>query len=938
MKNLLLLSLFCWFTMTNSQAQDVLAFPESNLKPLGNVPLNVCMQQTSAMMEELAGKGVEHVAELQKRAEQLTYQGNHAIAAEVFEQLLTINQEEYGKEDIRYVHALVDLARVYVLLIRYTEAVGMYEEALTTLENIKGKSSMDYLTILNEKLLTYTRVQDFEQAANLAEEGLETLQKMGERNPLYSGIFLNNLGVCYKSMKVYSKGVEYYQKAFEKVQKHPRYAISVAANLAEALVYVGKKKEGEALLNKYYAIAKGEITGKDLTYARVWMQYGVAYMTIGDFEKAEEVLERAFVTNSLSLTTVEDIPNEADDLMFDNHFLATCGQAGLMMYSVELYKQMYEATGDVAHLQRGYKVVQAMSKYGENLMNSYLSEENKLILFRLGAAVLFDRCLFYAYELHQATGDDRYLRDAFFWSERSKSTLLTNALRSKQNQSYLNLPEELKAQQKAYKKTLGTLNKQKIEATTEEEKARVTQELNELKIKIDGFKKEIQEQYPSYYKHRYDEQLSDLAVVQDHLNSDQVLLEYFLGIEDEHNYAFVVSKRTVKFLQLDVAKEELEEQTKQLRKSLSDYEFLSNQPNESKEQYKQSATYFYNKIIEPLLTDAMKGKHLIVVPDGSLGHLPFEVFLTAEAQQADDYAKLPYLLKDYSISYSYSATIYQAQTASYVQEPIEQKGVLAFAAEYSSPVTSTTLRSRRGEDIANIRKGLQPLPGAEKEVELMSEHLYGEFFKGLDANEQNFKSTAKDYEIIHLAMHGVLDPRSPILSSLVFSEDSSTQEDNFLRAFEIAQLDLKADLVVLSACETGYGKFLQGEGIMSLAHSFAYAGASSVLMSLWQVNDYSTGVIMKNYYINIGKGLTKDRALQEAKLQYLDETDSPIALHPAFWAAFVQQGDISPLDLVCKTGLRFSQMRTIGGILLLILFIGGFAWWMTQKRKKVKGA
>ena len=213
--------------------------------------------------------------------------------------------------------------------------------------------------------------------------------------------------------------------------------------------------------------------------------------------------------------------------------------------------------------------------------------------------------------------------------------------------------------------------------------------------------------------------------------------------------------------------------------------------------------------------------------------------------------------------------------------------------------------------------------------------MYGVFFNGTFANEQAFKETAKDYGIIHLAMHGVLDNRSPILSSLVFSEDTTVTEDNFLRAYEIAQLDLNADLVVLSACETGYGQFQQGEGIMSLAHSFTYAGASSVLMSLWQVNDFSTGVIMKGFYTNMAKGMPKDKALQKAKLMYLQEATTDLTQHPAFWAAFVQQGNNEPLKLVAKSGLTFQQIGCISFVLILA-FVAGIWRWSSVRRLRKK--
>ena len=290
------------------------------------------------------------------------------------------------------------------------------------------------------------------------------------------------------------------------------------------------------------------------------------------------------------------------------------------------------------------------------------------------------------------------------------------------------------------------------------------------------------------------------------------------------------------------------------------------------------------------------------------------------------YGDYPYLLQRHPISYSYSATVLLNQIQRQDRREVPEKGVLAFAASYPKQLSPDSYSYQRSGNIARVREGLSPLPGAEEEVTLLEKHLWGAFFQGDRANETNFKQKAHQYSIIHLAMHGVLNNNYPILSSLVFSEDSSEVEDNFLRAYEIAQMELNADLVVLSACETGYGKFQQGEGVMSLAHSFAYAGASSVLMSLWQVNDHSTSEIMKEYYTHLAKTYPKDYALQHAKLHYIDHSPENNLAHPAFWAAFVQTGNTASLELVAHTGKTFRQMHYLamgGGVLALVLLFFG---------------
>jgi len=214
---------------------------------------------------------------------------------------------------------------------------------------------------------------------------------------------------------------------------------------------------------------------------------------------------------------------------------------------------------------------------------------------------------------------------------------------------------------------------------------------------------------------------------------------------------------------------------------------------------------------------------------------------------------------------------------------------------------------------------LQPLPNAEKEVVELSNLFNGTFLNGDAANEHDFKTLAADYSIIHLAMHGVLNKRSPLLSSFAFTENGNHSENNFLQAYEISQMKLNASLVVLSACETGFGKFEQGNGIASLARSFMYAGVPSLVVSLWQVHDQSTEIIMKAFYKYIKEGLGKATALRQAKLDYLNRADQ-LAAHPAYWSPFIQLGATNPVILETKTTNVFWWI--LG--LLSFFLVGGF--------------
>jgi len=327
---------------------------------------------------------------------------------------------------------------------------------------------------------------------------------------------------------------------------------------------------------------------------------------------------------------------------------------------------------------------------------------------------------------------------------------------------------------------------------------------------------------------------------------------------------------------------------------------LADDPTAAYRNYTAVAHWFYKNLVAPALQDQSL-ENLIVITDGALGHLPFEAFLTKYNQRKTNYNELDYLINQYNISYSYSATLWKENLK--MPKKVNNQQLLACASDYKTPDSS--LLDIRSLYEFKIRSSLEVLPSAREEVQTLSKYFSGLFLTGATSTEANFKKNAVDYSVIHLAIHGILHRRQPILSSLAFTENNDTLENNFLQAYEIAHLKLNADLVVLSSCETGYGEFEQGEGILSLARSFMYAGTPSLIVSLWQVNDQSTSFIMQRLYTYLSQGYSKDRALSQAKLDYIKEAQD-FAAHPAFWSAFIQLGDAS-----CNKEVRNQPKRYV---------------------------
>jgi CHAT domain-containing protein len=207
---------------------------------------------------------------------------------------------------------------------------------------------------------------------------------------------------------------------------------------------------------------------------------------------------------------------------------------------------------------------------------------------------------------------------------------------------------------------------------------------------------------------------------------------------------------------------------------------------------------------------------------------------------------------------------------------------------------------------------------SDKEVQEISEMMGGDYFIGQDADKATFEEIAKDYRILHLATHSCPDEEDPNFSKIFLADEAITNYDLF-------NYEFNADLAVLSACNTGFGKLVKGEGVMPLSKGFIQAGIPSTVMSLWPVDDCGTSRMMKLLYQYLDEGLPKDEALQRAKLDFIQNSNA-IYQHPYYWSAFIHMGNFEPIHE--KSSIPPVVWWIAGGLAILGLFS------VSRKRKK----
>lgn len=247
--------------------------------------------------------------------------------------------------------------------------------------------------------------------------------------------------------------------------------------------------------------------------------------------------------------------------------------------------------------------------------------------------------------------------------------------------------------------------------------------------------------------------------------------------------------------------------------------------------------------------------------------MPFDILIQSKPGPIhSDYKKLDYLIKDYSISYGNSASILfrdVEETSSIYKE----HKTLAIAPSYETIIKDTALLATLGK----FRDGFEALAYNTDEVDNIMDHFDGEILQAETATESNFWINYQNYDVLHFAMHALVDNKESERSKLVFTLGQDTLYDNYLHNFELYNADMKAKMVVLSACNTGDGELASGEGVKSMAQAFTYAGAQSVVMSHWRVNDKASSIMMDYFYKYLANGEQKDNALRLAKLEYLEK-------------------------------------------------------------------
>ena len=714
------------------------------------------------------------------------------------------------------------------------------------------------INAIGNLIQSYTSVRDFDKARVLADRGLTLLRENPAGNPVTR---LSMESGLYAALGNDLLRRREYEKAIDNL---------------DSAVYLQRSHFADRSRVSRILAENSEIalTGRLIDLGR-------AYTLVGRFDNAVEsyslaskhisyggtrVIQERAVYSGLAQTYMQQ---RQFSLAMEN-FQKALALAEKQQQSEEISRA---SLGLAAVLRQTGKAAEAIPYYEKAIQEtestrSFLQSENYRQSFFEGSLSAYSDMIESLSELGKPD-------EAFSFSERARSRAFLDLLGSKAQLS--RMKSGLIGEERTLQERIAAIRARlSDEDEGDVDRARLRKELSEAEAAYRAFLSKVRKEDKEQASLMTVEPLG-LKQVQELLDPGTTLLEYF--VTGKQVFAWVVEKEKHQFQRVELSKEKLSGLVKTLRESI----FTLGEP----EKFNETSAILYKQLIEPLLPH-ITGKELIIVPHDVLHYLPFQALVGSDGR---------YLIEKYPIYYLSSASLLQ-----FVKEKRKAGGekVLAFG----------------NPDLGDAEKNLEYAELEAKEVK--AAYPESSVYIGKEATEEKSKTLSANHDILHFATHAKLNEDDPLSSAVLLARED--KEDGRLEVREIFAMDLKANLVVLSGCETGLGKLSTGDELVGLTRAFIYAGTPSVVASLWSVDDSSTAHLMASFYRNL-KTMSKVEALRQAQLELirgegrsdmlarrgiggvgkLGETPSAAlsapssnsvsTSHPYFWAPFILVGE-----------------------------------------------
>ena len=837
-----------------------------------------------------------------------------------YEKCLDAYKKLYGPESSEAGNMYMNIGGSFHKMANYHDAEKYYQKAFAIFKKSSDPKSQDFNRIYSNMGYMYRKIGNYDRAIEFGQKALEI--KLLHYDSMHPSVakYYRNIGKAYQGKYEFEEALPYMKKAVENQEnalgkKHPETG-GAYGELANVYADMGEYKTALKYYSKALKIQEATLNPTHPYLVGGYYNVGRVYEDMGNYDEAinryefalEKFKSRIYPPTNLIAETQRRIANglflkgqidlalilvqqslkvitpgfEFDENdVYKNPALESIQDEvnflNLLHSKAEFLEGRFKKSKIQRDLEEAFKTLELAIREIEKLRKSYQSEDARQFL-NSNTAPIYIKAAQLSFDLYELTENDEYLFKAFEISEKSKASIL-----------WQNLSENLALQSSAIPaEDLEKLNQLETEIAYFEEQlyddqtpksaiAKIRNQIFDLKIEYEKQIATIEKQNPKYYQLKFQAPNLDLnAIIQKLPNNQTAILEYFY---DEKNvYIFAITKSG-----LTGSKTPIDHALSKTINGIRDNN-VADLLNDSKanEKYISNLNKLYQILVEPVTEKIQNAKKLIIIPHGVLQYLPFEMLCS---KQDTDFRKLNYLLLNHDIQYAWSVAFWMKTIPKFENKSYQFSGFAPSFLGSNNDIAAV--------EPANYRNELSPLINSTLEVQNAQIYFPGNIYLGNEATETNFVKVASKSQIIHLATHAFTNDIQPLKSGLAFATDSI--EDGFLNAYEIYNLNIPADLAVMSACNTGYGQIAEGEGVMSLGRAFSYAGCKSVIMSLWLANDQSTASLMDNFYTNLSVGMTKDEALRKAKIDYLQQADQ-LTANPYFWAGMVAVGDMNPVQ------------------------------------------
>lgn len=820
---------------------------------------------------------------------------------EFLNQSLSIRLQHLGERHIKLADSYNNMGDCLNFIGDYDKGLSYHDQALSIrLEKFHERHPL-VAQSYNNIGISFQGKNEYQLALSNYEKALAIYKVVYDENREEVADVYINLGTVHEALGRLDLHVMYHERALAIYRKilptfHPSIALCYN-NIAGAYAQQGNYSEAAKLFQKALGIRLN-------IYGTQHPDIAATYFNLGNNYALEEKWTQATEAYRESLEALNYTPGRQQDFHLVNDPILLLQ----VLATIAVIPQIkYADSSQPYHLEEALALYRQADLLIDFLRTRYEAVGSKLHLADK-AHEIYNAAIEIAIELHKVTDQDSFLHRAFQFSEKSKGVIMLEALKKSDAQQFSGVPEGKIAELNGLELRIGDLEKQRYLEWSRQtpEQMEVIDSLDNLLFRhkqlLSNTIRQLEHNHPSYFHLRYQTTTLPVEWVQHKLlDRDQCIIEYFLG--SRYLFIFVIGKKQFQVVDIQLTPGFVQSLNTFLL-SIRRFRYAATEElQENTRQYAEAAFRLYQYLIEPVLP--FLGKQLIVIPDAELGLLPFDAMLTAQPDLNGSFVGFPYLVKKYCVSYNYSIQL--------LHEMLEHKTTKKLQFYLGmAPV----FQSGNG-------KNLSPLKYNKQEIIEVHQVMGGKSLIHESATKNAFLQLQSAYKIIHLATHGQADNSSSDFSFLAFSENAAENKDSaLLFVKEIYNLTCRADMVVLSACETGTGELQRGEGITSIARSFSYAGAKSLIATQWSIDDKAAGQLMFSFFNSIKKGIPKDLALQQAKLDLINTSR---AAHPFFWAAFVAIGDMAPIET--KNSLFFY----LWSLLLLPFGYLGYCWLKLRK-------